>query len=664
MNKFLVLALVFWLLIIGQASAAPDEFITTWKTDNPGTSSSTSITIPALGNYQVDWNNDGLYINADELVVNVGPVTHDFGVVGNYTIRIKGLVHRISFNPIGIDDKEKLIALNQWGTNNWATMENMFVGAKNLEVLATDVPNLSSVTSLNGMFLRAELANPNTTNWDVSTIVVMANMFNGAVSANPNTADWDVSLVIDMRNMFADTDVANPDTSQWNVSSVKLMDSMFSNAIAAQPDTSNWATVNVLGMSEMFRNASEANPDTSGWNTSLVGSMRSMFEGAVNATPDTSGWNTGNVMNMSLMFSGATLANPDTSMWNTSKVNIMAEMFVDAISAKPNTSMWDTGMVINMARMFKGAVNANPDTSMWNTSSVVDMIFMFNGATNAKPNTSGWNTSNVEFLFGMFRDAINANPETSGWNTSKVSTMSSMFEGAILANPNTNGWDISSVKFMTNMFKGVTLSVVDYDAILTGFSSQVVQTGVNFHGGNSKYCAIAAHDSLTNAGTNNWSINDAGQDFCQPAYASIPATPTVLNFTTVSQGSLADTQTILINNDNGNVGFTLMGSCAISGANSAQFNVVSSNPFSVDMGAAAATVSVACSTATSGVFTASLDCSHNGGGGGAPSAASYPLSCTVNAAAAVIIPSSNWFSIMLLSLIVGLIGNIQFRTFI
>lgn len=63
-------------------------FITTWKTDNAGTSNSTSITIPTTGagyNYDVDWNNDGIF---DEFGLT-GSVTHDFGVAGTYTIQIQ-----------------------------------------------------------------------------------------------------------------------------------------------------------------------------------------------------------------------------------------------------------------------------------------------------------------------------------------------------------------------------------------------------------------------------------------------------------------------------------------------------------------------------------------------------------------------------------------------
>ena len=52
------------------------------------------------------------------------------------------------------------------------------------------------------------------------------------------------------------------------------------------------------------------------------------------------------------------------------------------------------------------------------------------------------------------------------------------------------------------MFQGAALSSENYDALLAGWAAQSLQTGVNFHGGNSQYCATDEHhntcgDSLT-----------------------------------------------------------------------------------------------------------------------------------------------------------------------
>ena len=82
-KRILSLFAVLFLLTglgVSIAHAAPsDHFVTTWKTDNPGSSNDTSITVPMDGgSYDVDWDNDGVF---DEFWLT-GPVTHDFGVAG------------------------------------------------------------------------------------------------------------------------------------------------------------------------------------------------------------------------------------------------------------------------------------------------------------------------------------------------------------------------------------------------------------------------------------------------------------------------------------------------------------------------------------------------------------------------------------------------------
>lgn len=78
MGLCLILGISFFITSLTTAWAGTsDYFITTWKTDNAGTSNSTSITIPTTGggyNYDVDWDNDGTF---DQLGIT-GDVTHDF----------------------------------------------------------------------------------------------------------------------------------------------------------------------------------------------------------------------------------------------------------------------------------------------------------------------------------------------------------------------------------------------------------------------------------------------------------------------------------------------------------------------------------------------------------------------------------------------------------
>ena len=75
-RQFLLLSI---LLVSAYNLMAQAPFITTWKTDNPGTSSSTQITIPTTGtgyNYTVAWEEVGNASNAG----TAGPFT------GNATV--------------------------------------------------------------------------------------------------------------------------------------------------------------------------------------------------------------------------------------------------------------------------------------------------------------------------------------------------------------------------------------------------------------------------------------------------------------------------------------------------------------------------------------------------------------------------------------------------
>lgn len=55
MKSYLLKIICFLLM---NSAIAQNEFITTWKTDNPGTSNDNQITIPTTGigyNYDIDW---------------------------------------------------------------------------------------------------------------------------------------------------------------------------------------------------------------------------------------------------------------------------------------------------------------------------------------------------------------------------------------------------------------------------------------------------------------------------------------------------------------------------------------------------------------------------------------------------------------------------------
>jgi hypothetical protein len=164
-------------------------------------------------------------LDADETTLNTGNVTHDFGVAGIYTIRIKGTFPRIYFNDGG--DKSKIISVDQWGTNPWTSIEGAFDGTDSLNITATDSPNLTGVSSALRMFSGSGIStNPAMNNWNTSIITNMQEMFSGATNFNQNIGNLDTNDVFSMNGMFYRASNFNQNLGSWNVSNIVNATSM------------------------------------------------------------------------------------------------------------------------------------------------------------------------------------------------------------------------------------------------------------------------------------------------------------------------------------------------------------------------------------------------------------------------------------------------------
>ena len=221
-------------------------------------------------------------------------------------------------------------------------------------------------------------------------------------------------------------------------------------------------------------------------------------------------WGTGTWTSMKTAFYGAeNLVMTATDSPDLSLVTSMEEMFRKAHIFNGDFSGWDTSNVTSMEGMFFEAEFFNGDISGWDTSSVTDISSMFYRAYDFNQDISGWDTSNVTDMESMFYDAKAFNQDIGGWDTSKVKFMNHMFRGTEDFNQDIGSWDVASLKDAHSMFQGTALSSENYDALLAGWAAQSLQTGVNFHGGNSQYCATDEHhNTLTQ--TYGWDITDGG----------------------------------------------------------------------------------------------------------------------------------------------------------
>jgi len=300
-------------------------------------------------------------------------------------------------------DRNRLTRVEQWGTTVWSSMQNAFRGCANLQVTATDLPDLSGLSDLSGMFsLCTTLNSPS------------------------NIGSWNTSVVTNMSALFSLANAFNQNISSWNTTAVTNMSGLFSNAAAFNQNIGTWNTASVTNMSSMFSGAIVFNQNIGSWNTAAVTDMNSMFYSAYAFNQNITGWNTASVTNMASMFGYAYNFNQNIGTWNTSAVTNMSRMFEDAFDFNQNIGTWNTSAVTNMRGLFIDAYAFNQNIGTWNTSAVTDMSRMFDFATAFNQNIGAWNTATVTNMSGMFADASAFNQNLGTWTLNPAVNMSNM----------------------------------------------------------------------------------------------------------------------------------------------------------------------------------------------------------------------------------------------
>jgi hypothetical protein len=140
-------------------------FIIEVNTANTGVSSSNQFQFTgAEGDYDVvAKQNDIVVATFNDLS---GQETITLPSSGVYVLEVNAKAIN-GFNLIKFDnggDKLKITDIKQWGNVVWSSFSSAFFGCSNMLTTATDVPNLSSVTTMFAMFFNASSANPDTTN--------------------------------------------------------------------------------------------------------------------------------------------------------------------------------------------------------------------------------------------------------------------------------------------------------------------------------------------------------------------------------------------------------------------------------------------------------------------------------------------------------------------
>jgi len=452
-----ILLFVLFTFITQKIEAQTEAFITTWVT----TTGSETITLSAQAdapNYTINWGDDSAINTYD----STQTPSHLYVNSGEHTILIMGTFPHLTF--VG---QTKLKAVQQWGTQKWTSMANMFQDCTTFNSFPIQAPDLSLCTNMSAMFSKASAFNQPIGSWNVSSVTNMSKMFYKASAFNQPIGNWIVSSVTDMSNMLYSAKAFNQPIGLWNVSSVTNMSNMLYSATAFNQPIGDW-------------------------------------KGKVSS-----------VTNMSNMFFGATAFNQPIGLWDVSSVTNMSGMFVFATVFNQPIGDWKVSRVTNMSSMFYKATAFNQPIMSWIVCNVTNMSSMFAYASAFNQPIGSWELCSVTNMSKMFTYATAFSQPIGSWNVSNVTDMSSMFAYTSAFNQPIGSWNVSSVTNMSNMFIGAKLTTANYDSTLTDWATKGanggVKQGVTFSGGTSNYCnGLSARNILIDK--YGWIITDSGSN--------------------------------------------------------------------------------------------------------------------------------------------------------
>lgn len=326
-------------------SDGSDCFISTWNTSLGDNQSSITLPLVETGNYNftISWGDGNTSLITQW---NQSEATYNYSIHGKYTLIILGIIEGFSFNNGG--DVEKIVDISQWGNLSFGDTTSHFYGTSNLDISATDAPNLSETTSLQNTFRESGIGETDFSKWNTSSITSMHSLFQDASNFNGNVENW-------------------------NTSNVTSMNSLFRGATNFNRNISSWDTSNVLTFARLFQDAISFNQSLNNWNISNVRSLYVTFSRANSFNQPLDNWDVSNVENLAFIFHQNGVFNQSLNNWNTSSLIRTEWAFNEAQSFNQPLDNWNTSGIRRMDRMFSYAINFDQPLNEWNITRVTTL---------------------------------------------------------------------------------------------------------------------------------------------------------------------------------------------------------------------------------------------------------------------------------------------------
>ena len=504
-----------WTITDGGPFVSP--FVIQVKTDNTGVSADNEFTLPWIGTYDVDWG-DG---NTDTGVVDTQ--THTYASAGTYDVAVTAVSGRIYFNNGG--DKDKLLDIKNWGSCAWTSMERAFEGCSMMDITATDIPNLTNISSTFSMFSRCTslIGNDSMELWDVSSVTNMSHMFWRCGLFNINISVWDMSNVTNITRMLYMNGVVssfNQPIGDWDVSSLVNARAAFEVLRSFNHSLGDWDISNVTDFRSLFEwTPTNTGMDISNYNDTLIkwaaqtpqnnvqvhfGNFKYSYEAAAarQTLIDTYGWT---------ITDGGQVASPEfaisvkTDNVGTSADNQFTLPWIGTYDVDWGDGVVETGVVDTQTHTYDSAgtydikVTAATGSIFFNAPRFTDYKLLqiknwgdcewtslesaFAGCANLDFDSSNIDAPNLQNCTSLYKtfnfctslgNLNGNNVDLSSWDVSNVTNIGQFF---ITYNQNVNvnlsGWVINpNITFLRLIDRCNILDVTDWDVSgVTNFSN-------------------------------------------------------------------------------------------------------------------------------------------------------------------------------------------------